>query len=225
VSSAIRTARIIGALLVLQLAGLIVPFILLLPLRKPPGFLENAAPASFQIKLAVFWLFANCALTICITIFALPILRLYSQPAWIALFASSLIMFFLQAVDNAHLLAMIELSRDYLQTVPTGAETVQAAALAVAATRKWTHFSELLAIDAWMFIFYGSVLGRAVVPRMLAAFALLTVAMHTAGISLPLLLGYRSVTALGVPMAFGQLAVAVWSIAKGIRMRKREDEP
>ena len=37
--SAKTTARVIGALLLVQLAGLTVPFILLLPLTTPPGFL------------------------------------------------------------------------------------------------------------------------------------------------------------------------------------------
>jgi Domain of unknown function (DUF4386) len=225
VRSATRTGRVIGALLVVQLAGFIVPFILLHPLQRLPGFLENAAPASFQIKLAVFWFFANGALTIGIAIITLPIFRQYSQPMWIGLFASSLIMFLLQAVDNAHLLSMVALSQDYLRAGAANGEVFQAAAIAAGATRKWTHYSELLAIDMWMFIFYGMLWRPAIVPRLVAALALLTVGLHTAGISLPLLLGYQSVMMLGVPMAFGQMAAAVWLIAKGFKTRETEALP
>lgn len=64
------TGRIIGALLLVQLAGLIVPFVLLLPMTST-DFLANAAGNSSQIKVAVFLLFANCALTIGISIAAL----------------------------------------------------------------------------------------------------------------------------------------------------------
>ena len=67
--SAKSTGRLIGVLLFVQLAGLIVPFVLLGPLtRGPRDFLANAAGTSLQIKVAVFLLLANCALTIGITI-------------------------------------------------------------------------------------------------------------------------------------------------------------
>lgn len=47
--------RIIGMLLLVQLAGLTVPFVLLLPLTKGPSeFPANAAANSLQIKVAVF---------------------------------------------------------------------------------------------------------------------------------------------------------------------------
>src|SRR5262249_51450889 len=111
--SAKSTGRIIGVLLVLQLAGLMAPFILLLPLLAPPGFLENGAAVSVQIKIAVILFLANCALTIGIAITALPIFRQYSQTLAVWLFAMSIIMFLLQAVDNTHLLTMVSLSQEY----------------------------------------------------------------------------------------------------------------
>ena len=73
--SAKSRGRIVGMLLFLQLAGLIVPFVLLLPLTTGlENYLANAAGFSFQIRVAVFLLFANCALTIGIAIAALPVL-------------------------------------------------------------------------------------------------------------------------------------------------------
>jgi hypothetical protein len=102
--SAKSIGRIIGLLLLIQLAGLIVPFVLLHPLTTGPrDYLANAAGASFQIKVAVFLLFANCALTIGITIVAWPVFRQHSDAMALLLVAVSVIMFSLQAVDNAHL--------------------------------------------------------------------------------------------------------------------------
>lgn len=72
--------RIIGMLLFAQLAGLFVPFVLLLPLTTPPqDYLVNAVGASFPIKVAAFLLFANCALTIGINIAAFRVFRQYSE--------------------------------------------------------------------------------------------------------------------------------------------------
>src|SRR5437016_11923209 len=114
--SAKSVGRIIGGLLLVQLAGLIVPFVLLLPLTTGPrDFLVNAAGAAVQIKIAVFLLFANCALTIGISIAAWPIFKQYGEAMAMWLVAASVIMFTMQAVDNAHILSMVSLSQQYTQ--------------------------------------------------------------------------------------------------------------
>jgi hypothetical protein len=213
--SAKSMGRIIGALLVLQLAGLMVPFILLHPLLAPPSFLENAAAVSFQIKVAVFLLFANCALTIGISIGAFQIFRQYSYPMALWLVAVSIIMFLAQAVDNIHLLSMVSLSQEYAKTGVSHPELFQPVAIAMGATRKWSHYTELLVIDGWMFMFYGLLWRSAIVPRTLAVFGLLTVALHITGITLPLWLSYHSVTLMGVPLAFSHIALALWLLVKG----------
>jgi hypothetical protein len=53
------------------------------------------------------------------------------------------------------------------------------------------------------------------VPRLIALFGLLTILLHFVAVPLSGFLGYGISTALGVPMAFGLLANAVWLIAKG----------
>ncbi len=213
--SAKSVGRTIGMLLVVQLSGLIVPFVLLLPLtRGPRDFLANAVGASLQIKLAVFLLFANCALTIGIAIAAWPVFRQYSEAMALWLVAVSVIMFSLQAVDNAHVLSMLSLSQQYAQAGGP-VELFQTLAAVVASTRRWGHFTELLVIDCWIFLLYSIMYRFDVVPRALAAFGLLTVILHFTGIPIPGLLGYSIVTLMGVPMAFSHLALAFWLMAKG----------
>jgi hypothetical protein len=211
--------RIIGTLLLLQLAGLTVPFILMLPLtRGTSDFLVNAPAISFQIKLAVFLLFANCALTIGISIAAFPVFRQYSHSLALLLVAVSVIMFSLQAVDNAHLLSMLSLSQQYSQAGGQE-ELFRALAAALGSTRRWGHYAELLVIDGWIFVFYCLLYRFALVPRALAAFGLITVVLHFTGITLPLLLGYRSVTLMGATMALSHIALALWMIGKGFKER------
>jgi hypothetical protein len=219
--SAKSTGRIIGILLLVQLAGLIVPFVLLNPLTTgPKGFLANAAGASFQIKMAVFLLFANCALTIGIAIAALPVFRQYSEAMALWLVVLSVIMFLLQAVDNIHVLSMLSLSQQYAQAGGP-AELFQTFAAVVGSTRRWTHYSELLVIDAWIFLLYSLLYRFALVPRALAAFGLVTVMLHFTGIPLPGFIGYSIVTLMGVPMAFSHIALAVWLMVKGFEERHR----
>ncbi len=223
--SAKSVGQIIGMLLFVQLAGLIVPFVLLHPLtRGPRDFLANAAGASLQIKLAVFLLFANCALTIGIAIAAWPVFRQYSEAMALWLLAAGVIMFSLQAVDNAHMLSMMSLSQQYAQAGGPD-ELIQTLAAVVGSTRRWAHYSELLVIDAWIFVLYWILYRFALVPRALAAFGLLTVMLHFTGIPLRGFLGYSLVTLMGVPMAFSHIALALWMMARGFEERLPRQVP
>lgn len=212
--------RVIGVLLLVQLAGLIVPFVLLLPMTAGPAeVLANAAGVAGQIKLAVSLLYANCALTIGISIAAFPIFRQYSHSLALLLVAVSVIMFSLQAVDNTHVLSMLSLSQQYAQAGGQDA-LFQALSATVGATRRWAHYAELLVIDAWMFTLYGSLYRFALVPRALAAFGLITVLLHFTGITVPLFVGIGSVTLMGASMALSQLALVVWLVARGLGERQ-----
>lgn len=213
--SARDTGRIIGVLLFFQLAGLIVPFVLLHPLTTgPQNYLANAAGSGAQIKLAVLLLFANCALTIGIAITALPVLRRSSEAMGLWLLVASVILFSAQAADNVHILSMLSLSQRYAET--SGPQELwQSFAAVVGSTRKWAHYTWLLLIDCWIFSLYSILYRFALVPRVLAAFGLLTVILHFTGIPLRGFLDLSLVTQLGVPMALSHIALATWLAIKG----------
>ncbi len=73
----------------------------------------------------------------------------------------------------------------------------------------------MLVIDAWIFVLYCLLYRFGLVPRALAAFGLVTVMLHFTGITLPLFLGYRSVTLMGATMALSHLALVLWLVTKG----------
>ena len=207
--------RWVGALLFVQLAGLIVPFVLLHPM-VPPGFLDSAAASAVQVKVAVGLLFLNCALTIAIAAMLWPVLRRSSEAAAVLLLAGSVIMFSLQAVDNAHLLSMLSLSQQYVNDSGRG-ELLQAMAATVRSTRRWVHYAELFSIEVWIGLLYAVLLRFTLVPRVLAIAGLAAVVLHFGGIVLPFYLGYSSVMPLGMPMGLSHLALARWLVTKGFR--------
>lgn len=180
----------------------------------PADFIEQAAASSSQVRTAVFLLYGNCALTIGLSIVVWPLLRQQCEGLALLLVAVSAIMFSLQAVDNAHLLSMLALSQQYADEGARG-DLVRAMAMAVRSTRRWVHYSELLSIEAWLFVFYSLLYRTAPVPRALSVFGLVTVVAHFTGIVLPFFLGYSGVVALGMPMGLSQLAVALWLAIKG----------
>jgi hypothetical protein len=218
--SAKSVGRIIGVLLFVQLAGLSVPFILLMP-ATASGFLENAAGISFQIKVAVFHLFANGAVTIGIAIAAFPVLREYSVRVALWFVAVSVIWFSMQAVDNAHILSMLSLSQQYAEGGASNSELFQTLGVVVRSTRRWVHYTELLVIDAWVFVLYSILYRFRLVPRALAAFGLITVIIHTTGITLPMFLGYPNVPLMGFSLALSHVALALWLLVKGFDERNR----
>lgn len=210
-----RTSRIVGAMVVLQLIGLMVGFILITdPLKT--DYLTTAAGDAARIKAGLLVLLANCALTIAISITAWRVFREFSQPMAIWLIVLSIVMFVMQAVDGVHVMSMLSLSQQYTESGGSP-EIYNALAFSVRAARRWAHFLELFAIDVWIMMFYAIIIRFALVPRIFAVLCLLTVIVHFLAIPLPGFLGYGINTTLGIPMAFGLLALSVWLIVKGVR--------
>jgi hypothetical protein len=168
------------------------------------------------VKVAVGLLFLNCALTIAIAAMLWPVLRRSSEAAAVLLLAGSVIMFSLQAVDNAHLLSMLSLSQQYAND-PGRGELLQAMAATVRSTRRWVHYSELFSIEVWIGLLYAVLLRFTLVPRVLAIAGLATAILHFGGVVVPFYLGYSSVMPLGMPMGLSHLALAGWLVTKGFR--------
>jgi hypothetical protein len=206
--------RTIGLLLFVQLMGLILPFVLLLPITTAE-FLENAAEVASQIRVAVLLLFANGALTIGIAIVAFPALCEYGYRMALLLLVVSVTWFTMQAVDNVHLLSMLSLSERYAEGGASNAELFGVLAASARSSRVWAHYTELLVVETWFFVFYGALFRFAVVPRPLAGFGMLMVVLHAAGLTVPMFIGYGSVPALAISLAFSHLAVGGWLVARG----------
>jgi hypothetical protein len=127
----------------------------------------------------------------------------------------SVIMFVLQAIDNVYLMSMLSLSQQYADGEVSAGPGFESLAMMIRVTRRWIHYSELFAIDFWIMMFQLILIRFGLVPRLLAAFGLLTMVLHFCSIPLPGFLGYGINTTLGVPMALGLLAVAGWLMVKG----------
>jgi hypothetical protein len=208
--------RLVGGLTFLQLVGLIVPFVLILPIVTTPGaWLVSAADSSARIRTGVLLLLVNGAVTIGISIAAWPALRRTSEALAQWLVVLSALMLGVQIVDDVHVLSMLSLSQ-MRAAAGAGEDTLRAAALAIGTTRRWAHLSELVVVDAWILVFYLGLIRARALPRLLSTFGLLTVAAHVLAIPLPGLLGLRGVTEAGMPMALSHVATAGWLVAKGL---------
>jgi Domain of unknown function (DUF4386) len=208
-----RASRVMGLLLIVQLAGLIVPFVMLRPLGR--DFLATAAPAAGSIRTAVIALFANGGLTIGLSFMGARVLRRNRDAGSFWLVSAAVIMCVLQAVDSACILSMLAVSDRFVSTTPPD-EALRVAGDVLRTIRQWTHTMAILAIDVWIASLYVLLHCRRAVPRALTAFGLITVGLHFVGIPLRSVLGYGPLGTLGMPMALGHLALAAWLLARGV---------
>ena len=217
-----RVGRLVGVLLLLHLAlGLTVPFIMLLPLVSPPGFLSSAAGIANQTRTAVLLFFVGSALAIAIACAGWRVFRERSSAMALWLLALAVASFALQAVDSAHILSMLSLSQAYVEAGTAKADVFQALALVVGSARKWSHYSFLLVVGCWIFLLFSLMYRFRLVPRALAAFGMIGAVLQIAGVSLRGLLGYPPETRLAMPLAPAYLLVALWLMVKGFDERQQ----
>jgi len=209
--------RVVGAMLLLQLVGLMVGFILITEPLRATDFLSTAAADAGRVKAGVVVLLANCGLAIATSVTAWRVFREYSSQMGIWLMILSLLMFVMQAVDTVHIMSMLSLSERFVESGGAQSDVYNALAASVRATRRFAHYLELLSIDFWFGMFYAIVLRFTLVPRLVAGFSILTLVLHFVAVPAPGFLGYGINTSLGVPLAFGMLAMSVWLIWKGFR--------
>jgi hypothetical protein len=213
--SAKRQGRILGLLVLVQLAGLIVPFVMLKALYAPPGFLDSAAQSAPAIRWSLLLLLANGALTTGISLSVYPLVRATGAGLSRWLIIVGVAWLILQAVDNTQVLTMLSLSERYAAASGSPRELFDALGPLASSTRRTAHYTVLLAIGAWMLLFYSALWRSRMIPWMVPAVGVLAATSHLAGVSVPVLLGYRNVLTLGMGLAISHGLLIAWLLAKG----------
>jgi hypothetical protein len=212
--SGVRIGRLTGILVFVQLALLIVPYVILMP-GVTTDYLTVAAGMSATIKSAVFLLFGTATVTLAIAIITYPVFREYSQRWTLWLVAISVVWFVMQCLDNANILSMLSLSRRFVENAGANADLYNLIAAQTRSTRMWVHYTELLVFDVWFALFYGILLRFKLLPRWISIVGLLAVALHLVAIPLPMFIGYQAMPPLGASLAVSHLLVCGWLLAKG----------
>lgn len=213
------SGQTVGILLLLQLAaGLTLPFILMRPLAAgSPGFLETAAENSFQIRSAVLLSFIGAALTVSLGITAFSVFRRYSNAAALWFLIVCAMSCLLDIIHGGTVMSMLSLSQQYGSGGTANSELYQLVGAAVASARRSAHVAQLLAIGAWIFVFYSSLFRFVLVPRVLAAVGILGIVLQFIGITLMMLLGNSVIGQMAMPMLPIQIAAGLWLIIKGFK--------
>lgn len=215
--SAFTIGRTVGILLLFQLAAaLTLPFILSKPITfGSPTFLTAVAAHSFQIRLAVLLSFVGSALTVYLGIATFQVFRLYSTTTALLFMVVCAVSCTLDLVQGGTIVSMLSMSNEFVTSGAANSELYQVVGAAVASARRSAHIMQLLAIGAWMFVFYISLLRFKLVPRVLAVIGSIGITLQFIGVTLMMFLGYRSIGEMAMPLLPIQITVAVWLIIKG----------
>lgn len=211
-----RTAgRIAGALIIVQMiGGMLTNFVLLAPVTAPPGFLVNAAPHALRVGALALLGIVMGGFTAAIAITVFPVFRKYSERMALGLFALAIAALSLAVFENGTVMSMLTLSKAYAASSSADPAAFEGLRGVVASSRNWAHFTHLIIGGSTFFVFYATTFRFALIPRALAAFGMLAVALQIATVSMPFF-GVRVVFALLAPVGIAHLALAAWLMVKG----------
>jgi len=215
--TAVRAGRIVGVLILLQMAGGgLVNSVLLAPLLGTPGFLVNAAPHARQLGAAAVIGLVTESLWLGIAITAFPILRPRARALALWLVALAGVVLALAVVENAGVMSMVSVSEAYAKASAVQREQLETVRVVVASARNWAHFLARIADGATIFVLYVALYRLALVPRLLAAFGMIAVLLMLTSVGRPLF-GLEVVFPMLAPLGLIQLILALWLLAKGFR--------
>ena len=215
--TAVRAGRIVGVLILLQMAGGgLVNSVLLAPLLGTPGFLVNAAPHARQLGAAAVIGLVTQSLWLGIAITAFPILRPRARALALWLVALAGVVLALAVVENAAVMSMVSVSEAYAKASAVQREQLETVRVVVASARNWAHFLARIADGATIFVLYVALYRLALVPRLLAAFGMIAVLLMLTSVGRPLF-GLEVVFPMLAPLGLIQLILALWLLAKGFR--------
>ena len=216
-ASHLKTGRIIGALLLLQVAvGILLNFVFTAPLFGEPGFLINAAPHATQIAQSVLLSIAMGLVSLTIACMLYPLFKTYSQPLAMFYFALVTAGFALTVAENISMMSMLSLSKAYAEYGATQESLYQGLRIVVKETRNWTHYLSLIVSGVTIFTFYLTTLRFKLIPRALSAFGLLACMSQLIAIAMPLF-GQGVDFRLIAPLGICEILLGLWLIAKGFK--------
>lgn len=212
-----HAGRLIGALLFVQLSGLIVPFVVLNP-AITPTFLQDAASHGPAVRTAVLLLLANAALSMVIAVIMFSVLWGRHNTAALLLLAVSVIWIVLQATDNTFLLSMLSLSERYYSGKAGELSYLGTIGEVVRGMRRSAHYATLLAVEGWFLAFYAALSQSRLAPRPLAILGLAMVVLHAVGVTAPMFLNFEALPVLAPYLAVSHIVLSVWLVAKGFHL-------
>jgi hypothetical protein len=207
------TGRAMGALFLAQVAIAPLVYIRLLPPGRDKTFLDTAAAAAPEVRLAVLLATVLAVISVAGGIVAWPLLRRFSERLALAYVFLCMASFALLAIENTFLRQMLALST---YATGEGRDVITAMGPVVRETWRQAHFANLVFAHAAGFTLHFILFRFALVPRVITAAGMAAALFAMVAVANPLMGGtFRAVTM--APVAVVQLGLIAWLLARGLR--------
>ncbi|MFT4834866.1 MAG: hypothetical protein ACI8WP_001629 [Flavobacteriaceae bacterium] len=210
-----KVARIVGVLLLIIFAlGVTMYQVLQGPTLFIDEYLTETSAQSSQVIGSTLLGILVGSLSIIIAIILLPIFKKHSERFGYLYLAFTIINFAAIALDNIAVLAMLEVSREYVKDASINLDHLRTMGTVFHGIHRWTHYLSLLTSCLPVFVLFFTLYQTKLIPRLLSGFGMIAAfmmlvqmvfSMFDNGISSNLLL----------PIAIIQLIFPIWLLIKG----------
>jgi hypothetical protein len=179
------------------------------PIFGSPGFLPGAAPHAGMLGVAVMISLLIEGLFLATAIIVYPILAERSKAVAIWLVAFGVVVVAATLIENAEVLAMVNVSRAYIAATAADRDQFTAIRAVVAGARNAAHYLARACDGVFMLALFLA-LGRfSLVPRVLAGFGVLAAMSMLASVTRPFF-GAEVVFPMLAPLGLAELALLIW---------------
>ena len=219
-SSDKTVARIAGVLfLIIFISGIIIYQVLQGPVLFAEDFITRTSFLSSQIILSTLLGLLSGTLGIIISIIILPIINRKSQRLGYLYLAFLIVNFVAIAIDNINVLALLELSREYVKRETTDLETLRSLGTILFKKHWWSHYMSLITSCLPVFTLYYTMYFTRLIPRAISLFGILAVLLMFVEI-VASIFGQSISMNMMLPMGIAQLIFPIWLLIKGFSSKQ-----
>jgi len=219
-----KTGRFVGILFLLIFAtGVIVYQFLQGPILFSDDFLTTTSENSNEIIISTLLLFLSGITSVFIATILLPIFKKYSITLAFLYLAFSILSFIAISIDNISVLAILELSQEYIKNGTGNSGIINTLGNVFYKKHWWSHYLSLLISCFPVFILYYILFVSKLIPKIISIVGIIAVILMFIEILFSILGNSISMNML-LPIGLIQLIFPLWLIFKGLNSTTLETE-
>ncbi|MDP2525947.1 DUF4386 domain-containing protein [Maribacter dokdonensis] len=188
------------------------------PILFSDDFVTTAAPNANKLIISVLLGCLSGLFSIGIAALLFPVLKKHSITLAVLYVAFSILDFVAISIDNTSVVAMLELSKEYVTNVEVNKSVLESMAPIFSQKHWWTHYLSLFISCFSVFVLYFAFYRTKLIPRVLSGFGMLAVLLMFIEI-LASILGEGISMNMLLPMGLIQLILPLWLLVKGLNTK------
>tara|TARA_R110002051_G_scaffold324635_1_gene422818 strand:- start:11424 stop:12113 length:690 start_codon:yes stop_codon:yes gene_type:complete len=193
------------------------------PILFSDDFLTTAAPNANKLIISVLLGCVSGLFSILISALLFPVLKKQSATLAVLYVAFSILDFVAISIDNTSVVAMLELSKEYVTNVEVNKSVLESMAPIYSQKHWWTHYLSLLTSCFSVFVLYVAFFKTKLLPRIISGFGIVAVLLMFIEL-LASILGEGISMNMLLPIGLVQLVLPLWLLVKGLNTKWLETD-